>query len=157
MPKTHPDSDCDGLDMDGKIRILSNQPDWSHLKIHPESTGIVEQISAQSLFWCCDPVCWSLDSVSCWSPLGVPLGVVHTPYLYLNISHYHIRVWVLLRSYLSSNNITVHRFLRPHLVINAVLIAFFLFLLVFLIALAGISLHGEVTRVSRVITNGAAI
>jgi hypothetical protein len=41
--------------------------------------------------------------------------------------------------------------------INAVLIAFFLFLLVFLIALAGISLHGEVTHVSRVITNGAVV
>jgi hypothetical protein len=37
--------------------------------------------------------------------------------------------------------------------INAVLIVFFLFLLVLLIALARISLHGEVTRVSRVITN----
>jgi hypothetical protein len=35
-------------------------------------------------------------------------------------------------------------------VINAVLITFFLFLLVFLIALAGISLRGEVTCVSRV-------
>jgi hypothetical protein len=33
-------------------------------------------------------------------------------------------------------------------VINAVLIAFFLFLFVFLIALAGIRLHGEVMRVS---------
>jgi hypothetical protein len=35
--------------------------------------------------------------------------------------------------------------------INAVLIVFFLFLLVFLIALAWISLHGEVTHVSWVI------
>jgi hypothetical protein len=34
----HPDSDCDGLDMVGKIRRLSN------LKIHPESTGIVKTI-----------------------------------------------------------------------------------------------------------------
>jgi hypothetical protein len=33
----------------------------------------------------------------------------------------------------------------------------FLFLLVFLIELAGISLRGEVTRVSRVITNGAIV
>jgi hypothetical protein len=38
----HLDSDCDELDMDGNIRRLSNQPNWSHLKIHPESTGIVE-------------------------------------------------------------------------------------------------------------------
>jgi hypothetical protein len=38
-------------------------------------------------------------------------------------------------------------------VVNTVLITFFLFLLVFLIALVGISLRGEITRVSRVITN----
>jgi hypothetical protein len=36
---------------------------------------------------------------------------------------------------------------------NAVLIAFFLFLLVFLIALVGIRLRGKVTRVLQVITN----
>jgi hypothetical protein len=42
-------------------------------------------------------------------------------------------------------------------VINTVLIAFFLFLLVFLIALAGISLHGEVPHVSQVITNRAVV
>jgi hypothetical protein len=41
--------------------------------------------------------------------------------------------------------------------INAVLIAFFLFLLVFLIALAGISLRGEVTRMLWVITNGEVV
>jgi hypothetical protein len=41
--------------------------------------------------------------------------------------------------------------------INAALIVFFLFLLVFLIALVGISLRGEVTRVSWVITNGAVV
>jgi hypothetical protein len=40
----HPDSECDGLDMVGKIKRLSNQPNWFHLKIHPESTGIVETI-----------------------------------------------------------------------------------------------------------------
>jgi hypothetical protein len=40
----HPDSDCNGLDMVGKIRRLSNQPNWFHLKIHQESTGIVETI-----------------------------------------------------------------------------------------------------------------
>jgi hypothetical protein len=43
-PRTHPDSDCDGLDMVGNIRRLSNQPNWYHLKIHPESTGIVKTI-----------------------------------------------------------------------------------------------------------------
>jgi hypothetical protein len=62
-------------------------------------------------------------------PLGVPLGVVHAPNLYFDHSRLHIRVWVLLRSYLSSNNITVHRFVRSHLVINTVLIMIFMFLL----------------------------
>jgi hypothetical protein len=38
----HPDSDCDRLDMVGKITRLSNQPNWFHPKIHLESTGIVE-------------------------------------------------------------------------------------------------------------------
>jgi hypothetical protein len=84
-------------------------------------------------------------------------GVSHTPNLYFTISHCHIRVWVVLRSYLSSNNIVVHEFMKPHLVINAILIVFFLFLLVSLIALAGISLRGKVTPVSRVITNGAVV
>jgi hypothetical protein len=82
---------------------------------------------------------------------------VHAPNLYFNSSHHHIRVLVLLRSYLSSNSVVVHWFVKPHLVINAVLIASFLFLLVFLIVLAGISLRGKVTRVSRVITKGAMV
>jgi hypothetical protein len=41
-PKMHPDSDCNVLDMVGKIRRLSNQPNWFHSKIRLESTGIVE-------------------------------------------------------------------------------------------------------------------
>jgi hypothetical protein len=41
--------------------------------------------------------------------------------------------------------------------INTLLIVFFMLLLVFLIALVGISLHGEVTRVSWVITNEAVV
>jgi hypothetical protein len=40
----HLDSDCDGLDMVGKISRLYNQPNWFHLKIHPELRGIVETI-----------------------------------------------------------------------------------------------------------------
>jgi hypothetical protein len=55
------------------------------------------------------------------------------------------------------NSVVVHRFVRPHLMINDVLIAFFLFLFVFLIALAGIKLHDEVMRVLEVITNGAMV
>jgi hypothetical protein len=58
---------------------------------------------------------------------------------------------------MSSNNIVILRFVTPHLVINTILVAFYMFLLVFLIALVGISLRGEVTRVSRVITNGAVV
>jgi hypothetical protein len=45
----------------------------------------------------------------------------------------------------------------PHLMINTILIVLFLFLLVFFIVLAGISLRGEVICVSRVITNGAMV
>jgi hypothetical protein len=40
----HPDSDCERLDMVGKIKILSNQPNRSHLKLHPELIGIVKTI-----------------------------------------------------------------------------------------------------------------
>jgi hypothetical protein len=54
-----------------------------------------------------------LDHVSCWSPFRVPPGVVHAPNLYFNSSRRHIRFRVLLRSYLSPNNIVVHRFVRP--------------------------------------------
>jgi hypothetical protein len=83
----------------------------------------------------------------------VQLVVTHTHNLYFTSILHYIRVSVLLRSYLLSNSIVVHQFVRPHLVINAVLIVFFLFLLVFLIALAGVSLSDEFTRVSWVITN----
>jgi hypothetical protein len=38
----HPDSDCDGLVMVGKIRRLYNQPNRLHPKTRPESMGIVE-------------------------------------------------------------------------------------------------------------------
>jgi hypothetical protein len=98
-----------------------------------------------------------LGRVSCWSHLAVRLGVTHAPNLYFTSSRCHISVWVLLRSYLSSNNIAVHQVVRPHLVINTIIIVFFLFLLVFLIVLAGISLHGKVTCMSWVITNGAVV
>jgi hypothetical protein len=82
-------------------------------------------------------------------------GIPHAPNLYFT-SSCHIRVWVLLRLFyhrtvsLSSAYETLSR--NQH-----GLVAFFLFLLVFLIVLAGISLRGEVTRVSRVITNGAVV
>src|SRR6266542_493988 len=98
-----------------------------------------------------------LGLVSCWSPLGAHPGVLHAPNPYLFSSRRHFRVWVLLRSILSSNSVAVHRFVRTHFMINIVLIATFMFLLVFSVALAGISLLGEVIRVARVITNGAVV
>jgi hypothetical protein len=94
------------------------------------------------------PFVGPLCRVSSWSSLGVPPGVVHATNLYFNSSRRYIRIWVLLRTYLSSNNVDVHRFVRPHLVINAVLMAFFWYLFVFLIALTWISLRGKVTCVS---------
>src|SRR5438105_15297521 len=98
-----------------------------------------------------------LGRVSCWSPSGARPGVLHAPNPYLFSSRRYFRVRVLLRFILSSNSIAVHRFVRPHFVINTVLIVTFLFLLVFSVALAGISLLGEVIRVIRVITNGAVV
>jgi hypothetical protein len=90
----HPDSDCDGLVMVGKIRRLSNQPNWFHLKINPESIGIVETIQRS------DSVLVLryrlLDRVSRRSPLGASPGVTHALILYLFSSRHHIRFWVLL-------------------------------------------------------------
>jgi hypothetical protein len=58
---------------------------------------------------------------------------------------------------MSSNSVVIHRFVRPQLVINTILVTFFRFLLVYLIALVGISLHSEFTDVSRVTINGAVV
>jgi hypothetical protein len=81
---------------------------------------------------------------------------LHAPNSFLFNSHRHFRVWVLSRFNLSSNSVAVHRFVRPHLKIQFVRLHL-LFLLVFLIALARISLHGEVIRVTWVIANGAMV
>jgi hypothetical protein len=73
--------------MVGKIKRLSNQPNFSHLKIHPESTEIIETIQcSDSIFGVVTPYVEPLGRVSCWSPLGVPPGVVHAPNLYFNSS-----------------------------------------------------------------------
>jgi hypothetical protein len=84
-------------------------------------------------------------------------GVTHVLILYLFSSRRHIRFRVLLRSF-------CHRTVSSSLVCETPSrnqynfgCLSFLFLLVFLIALAGISLRGEVTRVSRVITNEAVV
>jgi hypothetical protein len=97
-----------------------------------------------------------LARVPCWSLLGLRPGDLHSSNFFLFSSHQHIRVWILLRINLSSNSVVVHRFARLHLVIKSVGLHL-LFLLVFLIMLAGISLRGEIIRVIRVITNGAVV
>jgi hypothetical protein len=97
-----------------------------------------------------------LARVPCWNPLGLRPGDLHAPNSFVFSSRCHIRVWVLLRFNLSSNSVAIHRFVRPHLVIKSVWLHL-LFLLVFLIVLAGISLHGEAIRVTRVVTNGAVV
>jgi hypothetical protein len=78
----HPNSDCVGIYMDENLRRYDFQPNWNHLKIHKESKGIVE--TSQHL----DSVLVLrhrlLGCVSCWSPLGVPPGVVHAPNLHFN-------------------------------------------------------------------------
>jgi hypothetical protein len=104
----HPDSDCDGLDMVGKIRRLSNQPHWFHLKIHPELTGNHRNNSGfRFCFGTTTPSVGPLGRVSRRSPLGASPGVTHALILYLFSSRRHIRFWVLLRSILSSNSIAV--------------------------------------------------
>jgi hypothetical protein len=57
-----------------------------------------------------------LARVPCWNPLGLRPGDLHAPNSFLFSSHRHIRVSVLLRVNLPSNSVTVHRFVRPHLV-----------------------------------------
>ena len=112
---------------------------------HPESARVLHHH-----LWPVGP-CIVLESIKGAS------RVLHAPNPYLFSSHRHFRVRVLLRFILSSNSVAVHQFVRPHFVINTVLIATFLFLLVFSVALAGISLLGEVIHVTRVITNGAVV
>jgi hypothetical protein len=86
-------------------------------------------------------------------PIRGTSRVLHACNLYFISSNHHIRVWVLLRFILSMNSVAIHRFVRAHLVINTVLIVFFLFL----IAHARINIHGEVTSVSWVITNRGVV
>src|SRR5438132_6382406 len=158
MHRTHTDSVLDVLYMDGKRISWSFQWHRSHIKLPSESTGIVQTSGRpESVMVLRHHLLtrWALYRV------GVHLGRVQgscTPLtLIYSVAAATLGFGVLLRFILSSNNITVHRFVRPHFVINTVLIATFLFLLVFSVALAGISLLGEVIRVTRVITNGAVV
>jgi hypothetical protein len=112
----HPDSDCDGLDMVGKIRRLSNQPNWFHPKICPESMGIVETSQRlDSVFGAATPSVGPLGRVSRRSPLGASPGVTHVLILYLFSSRHHIRVEFCLSLDLS-RTVAVNRFVRPQLV-----------------------------------------
>src|SRR5438128_2279401 len=116
-----------------------------------------KQVDVQNLSGCCATIFWPVGPcIVLESIRGASRGLAR-PNPYIFSSRRHFRVWVFLRFILSSNSITVHRFVRPHFVINTVLIVTFLFLLVFSVALAGISLLGEVIRVTRVITNGAVV
>jgi hypothetical protein len=109
----HPDSECDGLDKVGKIRRLSNQPNWFHPKIRLESTGIVETIQRlDSVLVLRHRL---LGRVSRWSPLGASSGVMHALILYLFSSRRHIRVGFCLSLDLS-RTAAVDRFVRPRLV-----------------------------------------
>jgi hypothetical protein len=68
-PRMHPDSDCDRLDMVGKIRRLSNQPNWFHLKIHMESTGIIETIQRLDSVLVLRHVCWAVGPCIASKPI----------------------------------------------------------------------------------------
>jgi hypothetical protein len=125
----------DGLDIVGKIRKLSNQRNWSHRIIHPE-------------FWCSDSVLNSRNksvfrfSFGVATPSVWPCIMLEPLTSILTAVTVTLGFGVFLRSYLSSNIVIVHRFMRLQLVINIVLVAFFMFLLVFLIVIVGIRLHG---------------
>jgi hypothetical protein len=109
----HLDSDCDGLDMVGKIRRLSNQPNWFHPKVRSESTGIVETSQrSDSVLVLRHRL---LGRVSRQSPLGARPGVTHALILYLFSSRRHIRVGFCLSLDLS-RTATVDWFVRPQLV-----------------------------------------
>src|SRR6266542_4489748 len=126
-------------------------------EFHRSQRETSKQVSIQNLSGCCVTVFWPVGPcIVLESIRGASRGLAR-PNPYLFSSRRHFRVLVLLRFILSSNSVAVHRFVRPHFVINTVLIATFLFLLVFSVALAEISLLGEVIRATRVITNGAVV
>jgi hypothetical protein len=121
-------------------------------------TGIVKKKSAfRFCFGAATPSVGPLGRVSRQSPLGASPGVTHTLILYLFSSRHHIRFWFCLDQFchrtVSSSSICETPSRNQY---NFGFISF-LFLLVFLIALAGIILRGEVIHVSRMITNGAVV
>jgi hypothetical protein len=64
-----PDFDCDGLDMVGKIKRLSNQLNWFHPKTIRSQRESSKQFSVQILFWCYDTVCWAVGPCIASEPI----------------------------------------------------------------------------------------
>src|SRR6266540_3711830 len=124
---------------------------------HMSQRESYKQVDVQNLSRCCATIFWPVGPCIVLESIRGAFRGLARPNPYLFSSCRHFRVWVLLRFILSSNSIAVHRFVRPHFMINTILIATFLFLLVFSVALAGISFLGEVIRVTRMITNGAVV
>ena len=97
-----------------------------------------------------------LDCVSCLGPLGARPGVLHDPRVFINSHHSSIRVWVLLRLFYQEQ---FHRssiceiLTREINHTSAIWLLSFLFLLMFFIAQAGISLLGEVNLVRDSVDN----
>ena len=97
------------------------------------------------------------------SPLGVRPGeVLHDLNPLLAAAAAIVRLWVLLRFILSRTVVAVHRFVKPQLVRLIIHLQshfnWAAFFLVFFVALAEISLFGEVNRVvTRLITRGVVV
>ena len=144
----HSDSDCDGLDMVGKIRRLSNQPNWFHPKIHPESTVIVETSQRSGSVLVLRHRL--LGRVSRRSPLGASPEVTHALILYLFTSRRHIRVGFCLSLDLS-RTVAADRFVRPQLV-SLIIHPQYSRLCSFLFLLVSLILRQELALVARSIT-----
>ena len=97
-----------------------------------------------------------LDHVSCLGPLGARPGVLHHPKVFINNRHPPLGFGFCL-DYSVKNSFAVHRFVRPptreinHT--SVIWLCSFLFLLVFFVARAGISLLGEVNLVRDSVDN----
>src|SRR5438105_14896583 len=92
---------------------------------HLSQRELSKQVDIQNLSGCCATIFWAVGPcIVLESFRGASRGLAR-PNPYIFSSRRHFRVSVLLRFILSSNSIAVHRFVRPHFVINTVLIATF--------------------------------
>ena len=97
-----------------------------------------------------------LDHVSCLGPLGARPRVLHDYRVFINSHRPSIRVWVSLRLFCQEQFHRSSVCETPTREINhssAIWLHSFLFLLVFLVAQAGISLLGEVNLVRDLVDN----